>query len=220
MDYTNWIEQMLKGCGLTAELFIITIVCAVPLGLVLTFLCTGKSNFYRYVIKPIIGFYVLVFRGTPLLLQIFFIFYGLPFIPYIGKYLIINDRFTAGAIAFVLNYTAYYAEIFRGGLISVDKGQYEAAKVLGMSSMQTKLKIILPQMLRISLPAATNEAIVLLKDTALISTLGLSDLLQVTNGIVNRTTNVLPFAFAAAIYLILSYVLSIVFKRVEKKFEF
>ncbi len=216
MDLISWISQMMTGCRLTVELFLVTIVLSIPLGLIMTFLYTGKSK----IINKILGVYILIMRGTPLLLQIFFVYFGLPFIPKIGQYLVISDRFTAGAIAFVLNYAAYFAEIFRGGILSVDKGQYEAAKVLGISDIQTKFKIVMPQMFRISLPAVANETIILLKDTALITTLGLSDLLKVTNNIVNRTTNVSAYAVAAAFYLILSYLLSVLFKKLEKKFAF
>ena len=216
MDILSWIGQMMTGCKLTISLFMVTIVLSIPLGLILTFLYTGKNK----IINNIVGLYILIMRGTPLLLQIFFIYFGLPYIPFIGKYLVISDRFTAGAIAFILNYGAYFAEIFRGGILSVDKGQYEAAKVLGINEIQTKFKIVIPQMFRISLPAVANETIILLKDTALITTLGLSDLLKVTNNIVNRTTNVSAYAVAAAFYLIISYLLSVLFKKLEKKFEF
>ncbi len=216
MDILSWIGQMMTGCKLTISLFMVTIVLSIPLGLILTFLYTGKNK----IINNIVGLYILIMRGTPLLLQIFFVYFGLPYIPFIGKYLVISDRFTAGAIAFILNYGAYFAEIFRGGILSVDKGQYEAAKVLGINEIQTKFKIVIPQMFRISLPAVANETIILLKDTALITTLGLSDLLKVTNNIVNRTTNVSAYAVAAAFYLIISYLLSVLFKKLEKKFEF
>ncbi len=216
MDLISWINQMMIGCKLTIELFIVTIVLSVPLGLILTFLYTGKNR----IINKIVGVYILIMRGTPLLLQIFFVYFGMPFIPKIGQYLVISDRFTAGAIAFILNYAAYFAEIFRGGILSVDKGQYEAAKVLGISEMHTKFKIVMPQMFRISLPAVANETIILLKDTALISTLGLSDLLNITNKIVNRTTNISAYVVAAAFYLVLSYFLSILFKKLEKKAAF
>ncbi len=216
MDLTAWILQMLTGVKLTIQLFIVTIILSIPLGLVLTFLKMSKNT----ALSKVISFYILIMRGTPLLLQIFFVYFGLPFIPVVGKYLVIDDRFTAGAIAFILNYAAYFAEIFRGGILSVDKGQYEAAKVLGISDMQTRFRIVMPQMFRISLPAVANETIILLKDTALITTLGLSDLLKVTNTIVNRTTNVSAYAVAAAFYLILSYILSALFVKLEKKFDF
>lgn len=220
MDLIFWISrmisQMFAGCIVTLKLFIVTIIFSIPFGLILTFLYTSKSR----ILNKIIGFYILILRGTPLLLQIFFVWFGLPFIPGIGKYLTISDRFTAGAVAFIFNYAAYFAEIFRGGLLSVDKGQYEAAKVLGISEMQTKFKIVMPQMFRISLPAVANETIILLKDTALVSTIGLSDLLDVTKEIVNTSTHVSAYAVAAILYLALSYVLSILFKKLESKFSF
>ena len=108
MDILSWIGQMLIGCKLTVSLFMVTIILSIPLGLILTFLYTGKNKIINY----IVGFYILIMRGTPLLLQIFFIYFGLPYIPFIGKYLVISDRFTAGAIAFILNYGAYFAEIY------------------------------------------------------------------------------------------------------------
>ncbi len=216
MPLNEWIPQMAVGCVLTIKLFLITFFLSVPLGLILTFLYTTKNK----AVNGVVGLYILIMRGTPLLLQIFFIYFGLPYMPYIGKLLTINDRFTAGAIAFILNYGAYFAEIFRGGLLSVDKGQYEAAKVLGMTDMQTRFKIVLPQMFRIALPSVSNEAIVLIKDTALITAIGLTDLLKVTKTIVNRTTNISAFVVAAVFYLIMSYVLTVIFKFLEKKFAF
>ncbi|MCD8238928.1 MAG: amino acid ABC transporter permease [Clostridiales bacterium] len=212
----KWTPYMLSGCALTIKLFLIVIVFSLPFGLLLTFLYTGKSK----IIGAVVGFYILVMRGTPLLLQIFFVWYGLPFIPKIGKYVTFSDRFTAGCVAYIFNYAAYFAEIFRGGLLSVDKGQFEAAKVLGLSETQTTFKIVLPQMIRISLPAVSNEAIILIKDTALITTLGLYDLLKVTNNIVNTTTNITAFGVAACFYLIMSSVLTVVFNRLEKKYAF
>ncbi len=212
----EWIPLMLQGCGLTVKLFFIVILLSLPLGLAATFLYTGKN----VVIRKIMGFYILIMRGTPLLLQVFFIYFGLPFVPKIGQYLTINDRFIAACTAYVLNYAAYFAEIFRGGLLSVDKGQYEAAKVLGMSESQTTFKIVLPQMIRISLPAVSNEAIILIKDTALVTAIGLADLLKVTNNIVNRTTNITAFIVAACFYLVMSYLLTVFFRNLEKKFAF
>lgn len=215
MDISQWISQMAIGSLLTIELFFVTIIISIPFGLCITFLYISEIK----IINKLCGFYILIMRGTPLLLQIFFIYYGLPSVPFIGKYLIF-DRFQAGAVAFILNYAAYFAEIFRGGLLSIDKGQYEASKVLGLSDIQTKLKIIFPQMFRVSLPAISNEAIILVKDTALITTLGLSDLLNVTKTIVNSTTNVTPFIVAAVFYLLMSYVLTIFFRKLEIKFSY
>lgn len=216
MPLNEWIPQMAEGCLLTLKLFAVTIVFSVPLGLLLTFLYTSKNK----VVTKLISIYILLMRGTPLLLQIFFVYFGLPYLPVIGKYVTISNRFTAGAVAFIFNYAAYFAEIFRGGLLSVDKGQYEAAKVLGLSEAQTRFKIVLPQMFRISLPAVSNEAIILIKDTALVTAIGLVDLLKVTKTIVNKTTDVSAFLVAALFYLVLSYILTLVFKFLEKKFDY
>jgi len=215
MELKQWISLMCIGSVLTLKLFFVTIILSIPLGLCITFLYLSKNKF----ISSVTGFYILIMRGTPLLLQIFFIYYGLPYIPFLGSYLTFG-RFSAGAVAFVLNYAAYFAEIFRGGLLSIDKGQFEAAKALGLTEFQTRMKIILPQMFRVSLPSISNEAIILIKDTALITTLGLSDLLQITKSIVNRTTNISAFVIAAIFYLAMSYILTIVFKRLEKKFSY
>ncbi len=224
-ELINWITQMLEGCKLTMGLFLVTIIFSIPLGLILCFAKSMHSNkgcsgqLFINIISNIVSLFILIMRGTPLMLQIFFVYFGLPYVPGVGKYLTF-DRFTAGAVAFILNYAAYYAEIFRGGLLAVDKGQYEASKVLGLTPVQTKFKIIMPQMFRIALPAVSNETIILLKDTALITAIGLSDLLKVTTNIVNRTTNISAFAVAAAFYLIISYVLTLVFKKLENKFSF
>lgn len=209
------LKQLALGSVITIELFFATIIFSLPLGLVLTFLYIGKSK----IISKITGFYILIMRGTPLLLQIFFVYYGLPYMPYVGKYLTF-DGFTAATIAFILNYAAYFAEIYRGGLLSIDNGQYEASKVLGLSNFQTKFKIILPQMFRVSLPAISNEAIILVKDTALVTALGLSDLLHVTKGIVNRTTNISTYIVAGCFYLLMSYLLTILFRKIEKKYSY
>ncbi len=220
MESSNWVFEMLKqmgpGCLITLKLFVITIVLSIPLGLIVTFLYMSKN-------KPLskaIGGFILLMRGTPLLLQMFFVWFALPMIPYVGEYLELKDRFVAGAVAFVLNYAAYFAEIFRGGILAIDKGQYEASKVLGISELNTKIRIVLPQMFRTVLPSVANETIILLKDTALISSLGVADLLNETNKIVNRTTNITAYVLAAILYLVLSYVLSVVFKKLEKKFSF
>lgn len=206
---------MVVGSLTTINLFFITILLSLPLGLCLTLLYTRKN----VVVKSITGFYILIMRGTPLLLQLFFIYYGLPFIPFIGEHATMG-RFQSCALAFVLNYAAYFAEIFRGGLLAIDKGQYEAAKALGLNKAQTFVKIIMPQMLRVSLPAISNETIILVKDTSLITALGVSELLAVTKNIVNKTTSVLAFAVAAVFYLVMSWALTVFFRKLESKYNF
>ncbi len=196
-------------------LFLVTIFISLPLGLIITFLSGSKLRVVRAITKA----YVFVMRGTPLMLQLFFFYFGLPFIPGIGKFLAM-DRFTAGCIAFALNYAAYFCEIFRGGLLSIDKGQYEAAKVLGMNRFQTTIRVIIPQMIKVVLPPVANEAIVLIKDTALVSSIGITDMLHYTKSLVNSTGNVLPYAVAAVFYLIMTYGLTKLFDKLEKKFMF
>ena len=146
--------SFLPGIKYTLGLFAITLVISLPLGLGLAFLRSGKN----VVLKNLTALYVWLLRGTPLLLQLFFVYFGLCFIPGIGKYLTF-DRFPAACIAFVLNYAAYFCEIFRGGLLSVNKGQYEAARVLGFSPRLTNTKIVIPQMLRVCLPPVTLSLI-------------------------------------------------------------
>lgn len=204
-----------RGVGYTVVLFLVTIVISIPLGLCATFLSNSKNIILRSLTRG----YVFVMRGTPLMLQLFFFYFGLPFLPFIGRYLVI-DRFTAGCLAFALNYAAYFCEIFRGGLLSVDKGQYEAAKVLGLSRSQTMLRVILPQMVKVVLPATSNEAITLVKDTALVATIGITDLLHYAKSLVNSTQNVIPYVVAAIFYLVVTFGLTKLFNMLEKKFAF
>ena len=205
----------MKGVGITVLLFIITSVFSIPLGLGSTFLSVGKNRLLRSLIRG----YVFLMRGTPLMLQLFFFYYGLKFIPGIGPYLSMS-RFTAACIAFVLNYAAYYSEIFRGGLLSVDVGQYEAAQVLGLSRWTTTLRVVLPQMFKVTLPAISNEEITLIKDTALVTSIGLTDLLHFTKSMVNTHVSVVPYFIAAIFYLSMTFGLTRLFNWLERKFAF
>ncbi|MOA23944.1 Inner membrane amino-acid ABC transporter permease protein YecS [compost metagenome] len=148
-----------------------------------------------------------------------FICFGLPVIPVIGEFLVL-DRFVAAALAFTLNYAAYFAEIFRGGLIAIDKGQYEAAQVLGLGRWHTMTRIILPQMFRIALPAVSNESITLVKDTALLYAVAVPELLHFAQTAVNRDFTITPFIVAGVIYLLMTLVLTLLFKALERKFKF
>src|SRR5574343_339244 len=159
--------------------------------------------------------YIWLMRGTPLMLQMLFIYFALPFVPVIGIRL---PDFPAAILAFVLNYAAYFAEIFRAGSQSVGKGQYEAAQVLGMSRAQTMRRIILPQMVKRILPPLSNETITLVKDTSLIYVLAMNDLLRAARGMVQRDFTTMPFVVAAAFYLIMTLVLTWGFARLEKKY--
>ncbi len=209
------LKPMLEGAQMTVLLFFICIVVAIPLGFSLTL--AVKSSF-----KPLSWLaqsYVYVMRGTPLLLQLLFICFGLPMIPIVGEYLVF-DRFFAACLGFILNYAAYFAEIFRGGLLAIDKGQYEAAQVLGLSKWQTTTRIVLPQMFRIALPAVSNESVTLVKDTALLYAVAVPELLHFAQTAVNRDFTIVPFFVAGIIYLIMTLVLTIFFKWVEQRFKF
>lgn len=216
LDYIlNIAGPMLEGARTTMILFLIVIVLSIPLGFVVTLM--AKSA-----IKPLAWIahsYIYVMRGTPLLLQLLFFCFGLPQIPVIGEYLVM-DRFTAACLGFVLNYGAYFAEIFRGGLLSIDKGQYEAAKVLGLGKWQTLRKVILAQMFRVALPAVANESITLVKDTALLYAVAVPELLNYAKTAVNRDFTVTPFIVAGVIYLLMTLVLTLFFKVLEKRFKF
>ncbi len=206
---------MAGGVKYTLGLFFITAILSLPLGFAMSYL--RRSRFA--VVRGVTGVYVWLLRGTPLLLQLFFIYYGLPFIPYIGQYLVL-DRFPAACVAFVLNYTAYFCEIFRGGLLSIDKGQYEAARVLGFSTWQTQLKIVIPQMLRVTLPSVSNECITLVKDTALVTAIGVTEILYFAKSAVNREVDATAYAVAAVFYLLMNTVLTRLFKWLEKKYRY
>ena len=212
----SFLTPLLKGLQTTTLLFIIVIVLSLPLGLLICILRNSRFKIFKY----LVDIYTNIMRGTPLLLQLFFIFYGIPNIPVIGEYLTISNRFIAGTIAFVLNYAAYFTEIFRGGFLSVDKGQEEAAKVLGFTKTQTLFKILLPQALKVSIPSICNETITLVKDTSLIFAIGVTELLSTSKNIVNSTANIMPYIIAGAIYLVICFVVSYLLKKLERKFSF
>jgi polar amino acid transport system permease protein len=209
------VGPMLEGAQMTVLLFVIAIVVSIPLGFLLT-LAVNSS------IKPlswIAHTYIYVMRGTPLLLQLLFICFGLPMLPVVGEYLVL-DRFVAACLGFILNYAAYFAEIFRGGLLAIDKGQYEASQVLGFNKWQTLTRIILPQMFRIALPSVANESVTLVKDTALLYAVAVPELLHFAQTAVNRDFTIVPFFVAGIIYLIITLVLTMFFKWLEKRFKF
>ena len=212
MDYIlSLLGPMLAGTTVTLQMFFVTIILSLPLGLAL-----ALARISRY--KPLnraVGVYIWLMRGTPLMLQLLFVYYGLPFIPYIGVNL---PDFTAAALAFVLNYAAYFAEIFRAGSQSIERGQYEGAKVLGMTYSQTMRRIVLPQVMKRVLPPISNETITLVKDTSLIYVLAMNDLLRTTRAIVQRDFDTSPFLVAAVFYLAMTFVLTWMFEKMEKRY--
>ena len=207
----HMLPPLLEGAGTTLKLFFITLILAIPLGLVLALLRMSRFA----VVRQAVSGYIWLMRGTPLMLQLLFIYFALPFVPVIGIRL---PDFPSAVVAFALNFAAYFAEIFRAGIQSVDRGQYEAAKSLGMSYGQTMRRIVLPQMVRHILPPMSNETITLVKDTALIYVLALNDLLRAARNIVQREFTVTPFLVAALFYLIMTLVLTWIFRRLEQRY--
>lgn len=201
---------MLKSTIVTVEVFVLTLVISLPLGLPVALGSNSKIKPLSILCKT----YVWIFRGTPLLLQLFFFYYFFPLVLDIKL-----DVFVTVLLTFVLNYGAYFAEIYRGGINSIDVGQYEAAHSLGLTRRQTTIDIILPQTMKAILPPVVNEAVTLVKDTALASTLPIIDLMKATNSAVNRMTDVTPFFYAAVIYLIMTFILTIFAGKLERYFK-
>lgn len=202
---------MLEGTVTSLEIFFLTLLFSLPLGLIL---CLGRMSKIKLIQLPV-KLYLLIMRGTPLMLQLVFIFYGLK--PLFG---IQVDRFPAAIIAFSLNYAAYFAEIFRSGMESIPKGQYEASKVLGLSKPQTYFTIVLPQVIKRILPAMGNEFITLVKDTSLAKVISVVELMKITTDFVNSAVSVVPFVVAALFYLIMNGVVSAGFSFAEKKLDY
>lgn len=201
---------MLEGLKLVLIIFLFTLIISIPLGVLILFCRLSSLKYLNFLAKT----YFLVFRGTPLLLQLIFIFYGLPLIG------IVFDRFTVAMLAFSLNYSAYFAEIFRGGIQSIDKGQYEACLMLGLDKKLTFIKIILPQVFKTILSPISNEVISLIKDTSLVYILGLNDILRIAQINSNRTLSLIPLLEVGALYLILIFILSNIFKTLEQKLSY
>ena len=195
------LPALLKGTWQTLQVFFLTLVLSLPLGL--PFALGSISRFFpvRFLSKA----YIWVFRGTPLMLQLFFVYYGLPIMAVI--------------LAFVINYAAYFAEIYRAGVQSIDHGQHEAAKTLGFSRWQTMRIIIIPQTIARVIPPVSNEVITLIKDTALVTAIGVGELLKAAKDANNRDVNPTAFFIAAVIYLALTFLLTLLSQWCEKRFS-
>ncbi|HQO28136.1 MAG TPA: amino acid ABC transporter permease [Accumulibacter sp.] len=199
-----------EGTAVTLQVFLLTLLLSVPLGLLLALIRLSPWK----IANRLVNGYIWLMRGTPLMLQMLFIYFALPFVPLIGVRL---PDFPAAIVAFVLNYAAYFAEIFRAGIQSIERGQYEAAKVLGLSYGQTMRRIVLPQVIKRILPPMSNETITLVKDTSLIYVLAMNDLLRAARGLVQRDFTTLPFVVAAAFYLLMTLLLTWGFHYLEKR---
>jgi polar amino acid transport system permease protein len=208
----SWIPQLLMGARVTIALTVL----ALSAGLVLSlFLALGKIS-KILIINRICSAYVFFFRGTPLLMQLFFIYYALPMV---SPALTINSRFLAAFIAYSLNSAAYCAEIIRAAIQSIDKGQFEASRALGLSYAQTMTLVIVPQSIRRLIPPVGNEFIMLLKDASLVSMIALVDITKATRNIEGSTRSALVYIPAMLLYLVITAVFSYVFNKAEKKYS-
>lgn len=204
------VPTIAEGLKVTISLFCIVWILSIPSGIVLALLRLSKFKVLGYIVDT----FVYIMRGTPLMLQILFMYYALPIIPYVG---IQMDDATAAIVSFVLNYSAYLCEIFRGGIQSIPRGQHEGAKVLGFTYIQTMRKIILPQMIKRVVPPLANETINLLKDTSLVYILAMNDILRITRSIVQRDFDISAFIVAGLFYLIFTFILTNAFNYLEKR---
>lgn len=202
---------LLDGMVVTIELFLLTLIFALPLGLVISFCRRSK---YR-IFSGIAGIYISIMRGTPLMLQLVAVYFGPS---YVFHFKI--DRFLAAVIALVLNYAAYFAEIFRGGIDSIPKGQYEAGEVLGFTKVQVFFKIILPQTVKRILPAISNEVITLVKDTALVTAIGIIEIYRVATNEMSRIGSMRPVVIAGAFYYVMNLIVAKLFEFAEKKLNY
>lgn len=211
MNYVGQIlPALLAGTWMTLKIFFWTLLLALPLGILVAL---GEMSKIKP-LKWLVEFYVWIMRGTPLLLQLIFVFYGLPIIG------IVFPRYEAALFAFILNYAAYFAEIFRGGLQSISEGQFEAAQVLRLTRWQTMVHIVIPQVVKIVLPSIGNEVINLVKDSSLVYVIGLGDLLRAGNVAMAQDVTLVPLVLVGAIYLLLISLCALAQRKLEQHFNY
>lgn len=213
MRFAVMLEQLTIGMGKSVGIFCLTLLFSLPLGLFIAF---GRMS-HNKILSSVIGFFISVLRGTPLMLQLLVVY----FFPYylfgwsIGKW-----RFPAIIVGFSVNYAAYFAEIYRSGIEAVPKGQYEAAQLLGYNRRQTFMQIIFPQVIKIILPAVTNEIITLVKDTSLAFSLSYMEMFTIAKQIAARDTTFMPFVVAAIFYYLFNLLVAFVMRKCEKKLSY
>ena len=204
------LRLLFQGAGATVQIFFFTLLFSIPLGFIVTF---GAMSKYRLVRTPV-KFYVLIMRGTPLMLQLFAVYFALPALG------IRIARMPACILAFSINYAAYFAEIFRGGILSIEQGQHEAAKVLGFTRAQVFFRIVLPQVIKRVLLPVSNEVITLVKDTALATSIAIIELFRIARNETSRTASITPLFVAALFYLAMNAVITEFFARMEKRLDY
>ena len=214
MEFSVMMGILMEGFALTAEIFLITLVGSLPLGVVVALARMSKFKPLAWLAQ----LYISILRGTPLMLQLMAIMFGPYYI--FGLNMGSDWKFWACAIGFILNYAAYFAEIYRSGIQSIPRGQYEAAEVLGYTKAQTFMKIVLPQVIKRILPAMGNEVITLVKDTSLAFAIGVAEMFSTAKALVASQVSMLPFVFAAVFYWVFNFIVEVVLNRIEKKLDY
>ena len=214
MTIGQMVAQLASGMLISTQIFVITLLFSLPLGLIVAFGRLSKNR----VISMIVKFYISIMRGTPLMLQLMVVYFG----PYYLFHIKVGSgyRLTATFIGFVINYAAYFAEIYRGGIESMPVGQYEAAKILGYNRVQTFFRIILPQVIKRILPSITNEVITLVKDTSLAFVVAVAEMFTIAKQIASAQTTMMPFVIAAVFYFVFNLLVAIVMDKIEKKLNY
>ena len=210
-NFLNLLKILSEGLGTTLLIFLLTLVLGIPAGILVAVARNSKNR----IVKTLIKVYILIIRGTPMMLQIIFIYFA-PY--YLFK--VTYDRFVAIIIAFVVNYAAYFAEIFRSGILSIPKGQKEAAFTLGFSKTQTFFRILLPQIVKRILPAMSNEVISLIKTTSLAQIIGLTEIFALAQKQASYQFSILPLCVAGLMYLVLCTIITYAFNKAEKKYSY
>ena len=213
MTLMTMILKMSEGLGKTCAIFFLTLIFSLPLGMIVALLRMSKVK----VVSAVTRFFITILRGTPLMLQLLAVTYG-PY--YLFGATVARNKLIPVVIAFSINYAAYFAEIYRGGIESIPKGQYEAAEVLGYTKTQTFMRIILPQVVKIIMPSVTNEVITLVKDTSLAFTLAYQEVFSLAKQISASQTSFMPFLIAGVFYFVANYVVEIVMARIEKSMDY
>ena len=232
MPVIEIIKSLFEGFGVSLEIFVLTLLLAIPLGLVISFGSMSKFAPLKYVSK----FVVWVIRGTPLMLQLIIIFYGPGLLSTWANEMIANgtsnvfiewlatwavmDRFVAVIISFVINYACYFSEIFRGGIESIPRGQYEAGQVLGMTKSQVFFKIVLMQVIKRIIPPMSNEIITLVKDTSLARVISVYELIWAGQAFIKSSGILWPLLTTGIFYLVFNGLLTVLFSKIEKKLDY
>ena len=213
MSLITMIAKMSEGLGRTCAIFFLTLIFSLPLGMIVAFLRMSKNK----IVSSVTRFVISVLRGTPLMLQLLAVTYG-PY--YLFGISVSRNKLIPVVIAFSINYAAYFAEIYRGGIESISPGQYEAAQVLGYTKAQTFIRIILPQVIKRIMPSITNEVVTLVKDTSIAFTVSYQEMFTIGKQIANSQTSFVPFVVAGVFYFLFNAVVDFVMGRIEKKLDY